>query len=665
MHNTDDVLAWLDTYWMELDPTPDTPENEALEVYRQRVSYLEAQFPDTPFGEWPTLWCTFFRHGLPDAEGAGPPRYSDTRAVTPARTSSGRMRQLRARRLRYESPRPFILIIEEGSTVPVALDRSPPRKAPSLEGVWEDLENPNASVWKKQRALLLLSWYELPRIAERLLSLPDELFAGAERERDTALRRLATRSSYLLETPEIRRLAALNAARSAPETLLERAISGHYTQEELRQDLDTISAMLGDEARLERMPDRGPHVELWRRPEELLEEIVRAFPSDDRITGWDWRGDVYLAYGPPAYMSTQFRTALYTWGTPEVLNISESMMGQVQARRVEDILRNFMKIASEEVEQRQKQGSSAALSLTGALGTGEEQRGGGPSRELMLRQLHVLAPPPVFQVGIPQGGSPLPLTMDAVAFPVGEDSIEVQASFGMPTDVVRIREIETGYTTELRTSFVLMDHDLNVVHATVRKMGYLIEGHPQIEDRFFLDTFRIRTVPGSYIAYLSAEDPEAGTSGGALQNLDFNWQGTSHIQVSPIMLATDIQVTDEVGKFVRGDLHILPAPSRHLLYGHDLYFYYEINNLRKSQFGDHVWEESYYVIPDYPQGGIVKMTTERDYTSLEPSVSRYKIIDLSNLETTYEGPIFLIVLITDKVAGEQAVGVTRFNLRRP
>jgi len=663
LRNTHYPVAWLNEYWEEHDPTPGTPANELLDVCRQRAVWLETRYPGTPFGELPTSWSLFLRYGLPDVSGHNPVFDSTWQSRSGPRTVGNRSRYQDAARLRYGSPRPFILIVENETEPAVALDNAPPRRPPSLEGAWEDLEDREASTWRKQRALLFLSWYELPGTAERLLALPEELLAGCEDQVEETIERLAVRGCYLLPPDGIRRMAILRAARAAPRVIVERTMSGHLTADELAADLKGARSRAFEQATLERIPDRGPHVEVWQDPEMLIGEILRVFPSESTLTGWDWQGDSALNYGPPAFIDHEHRIVYYTWGSPEVVQIGETMLGRSHGIRIEDTLTDFLRLAAEEVETRQAEGLKAGTTLSRALRSdSDDQR--LSSRATILEQLHVLSPPPVFQIGLPPDSNQLPLTMDAVAFPAGFDSIEVQASIGLPTSAVRIHQTNVGYTTDLITSLVVFDHDLNIVYSEVRSLGYLIEGTPEIEGRLLLDTFRFRTEPGAFIAYLSAEDPRAGSSGGMIQSLDFNWHGTPGLQVSPIMLASEVEFEKGESKFHRGEYRILPAPSRYLFAGTDLYIYFEIGNLTPSEFGDHVWSESYYVIPDAPEAGLVIIGEDRNYTRLTPQASRSMQIDLSGLEAVYEGPIFLVVLITDETSGEQAVGVTQFNIRR-
>jgi len=651
-----DPPAALDAFWSKRDPTPDTPENEALAVYRQRGAWLEARFPDTPFGEMDIRRQLFLRYGLPDMQGYRDqpwgeydPRRLNLLQVTPAFGEQDRF-------LRYTTPRVFTVFTDaQGGTRYTG--SYPPLNPPDLGRAWTDLTQPGSSVRRRWRALDTIAWYELPEVITRLLSVPTAQFAGVEEKRSETLTRLALRCAYTLPMRDARRLAALRAAGGSPDYLLFRARAPRYTAVELREDLARLELSQAGRLRLERSPDRGPHVGLWLDAENLLDRLASLFPSEESVTGWDWRGDLILAYGQPAWYSTPKRVAYYTWGSPEVLGVVGSTFGLVECARIQDTLGDFIGMATARIEKRRREGDEAALMLADGLRSGDQSE-----RQSMLEHLHTLAPAPIYQVGLPPEADVLPMTMDVVAFPAAADSIEVQASFGTPSEAVIISSERREYVTDLRTSFVLLNARMQVVHAEVRRRGYVVEGVPDRADKFVLDTYRFGAVPGFYIAYLSAEDPGTGRTGGLLQSLDFEWQNTPGVQVSPIMIATDISPARGTGKFIRHDLRILPSPSRHLFYGTDLHFYYEIGNLTRSEFGDYAWNESYYVIPTDPDAGIIRVTQQQDFTRLTPGAVRQMAIDLTRHEGSYAGALFLVAVVTDLVSEQQGVGVTRFEL---
>lgn len=660
LRQADDVLVWLDNFWNERDPTPGTPENELLQVYAQRVEYLEERFPELAFGEWPQIWIHFLTYGLPDSRGPDyvpwPRANEEGLRRTPPSIAAG----FSWERLRYGSPAPYQFILNQGIILRPPLD-SPPPQPPSLESVWEILDNPDSTIPDKERALTYISWYELPEVAARLLSIPTENLSDVSDTYEEACVRLTRRIAYRHEMTDIRRLAALVAAGAGGTQLLRRAISDRYDAASLSSDLLILN---DNRFQLPRTPHRGPHPRLWTDPEGLLEELAMYYHSSNRITGWDFRGDLNLALGPPGYLDLRNRSAHYNWGTPEILGIGDSMLGWIEVDRIRDPIREFIVTAAMDIRERRNRADSASSTLSAAL-TAQASGEGGLITESFLEQLHVLAPPIVYRVGAPGAANFIPITADIVAFPAEGDSIEIQATFGIPAESVRMSRKGGLFTTNLRTNIILVDHNLNVKHAESRQGGYSIEGVEDIEGRIFLDTFRFTTLPGSYIVYLSAEDPDSGISGGVLVSTDLISMATERLQVSPILLATDIRPAQGKGKFIRGGELILPAPFRQFHYDQDLFFYFEIDHLTTSDIGDHVWKEAFFIIPDDPGQGAIAVAPEQERNSLTPSASRQMQIDLSSMGASYEGQVFVVVMVTDMVSGNQAIGATIFSLRHP
>ncbi len=657
MRQSEDLGAWLDDWWQRLDPIPTTPVNEAMQVYQQRLEFLKNRFPELIENEWPELMVLFLHHGSPDWQGpefVPWPRPDDEGNERTIPTISGGFQW---ERMRYGAPHSFTLVIEQGK-VRDDPEEPVPTGPPSLVGTWEALEGSRAGTAERIDALNRISWYELPAIASRLLNIPRSRFSGMQEEYQAALERISVRSAYRLGVEGIRRLAALRAAGASPDLCIRRAMSGDYSLRNLLTDLRPLAAR---RYILSQGGNRGPHPLLWLNPDGLLDSLVRDFPASHTMTGWDWRGDVFLAFGAPAYLDINNREARYLWGTPEILGISDTMLGKVDAALLDDQLGSFIQQTIGTIQRRRIQANQAAETVSEILADG----GSTAVTRGMLDQLHVLAPPLVYNMGLPEGIRPIPISMDVVAFPTETDSVEVQTTFGIPANSVRMRAQEDFLITDLRTTIVMVDHDMNVVHAETRQQGYVINTSEGTTGRFFLDTYRFRIPPGSYIAFLSAEDPNGEKSGAAMVSVDLTAMGANQLHVSPILLASDIQPTEEDGKFVRGGLQILPAPSRRFLYGDDLFFYYEVENLSRSVVGDHAISESLYIIPNDTEEGIITISTGQDITSLTPSLSRSMQIDLSSLGRSYEGAVHLVVLVTDRVSGEQAVGATLLILRHP
>ncbi len=662
MRSSADVGAWLDEFWRGIDPSPGTPVNEALGVYMQRSSFMQRRFPEIDPNNWPELWVLFMRLGLADWQG---PEYVTWGRVTEKgerRTPPSIAGGFELQRMIYGTPYRFQIKFQ-GADIEPDPEVIIPWDPPSLEGVWEILEGEGASQMELARALTNISWYEIPGISRRLLAIDAGKFSSVRQMYEEALYRLAIRSAYLQEIDGIRRLAALTAAGAQPALVLQRAIGGQYTAETLTLDLYGLQDR---RYLLARSPNRGPHPRLWRDPEGLLAEIVENHGTEATLTGWDWQGDVILALGAPAFLDRRNRSAHYLWGTPELLGIGDTMMGRVDATRLGDPLQAFIDEAGETIQTRRMMAGEAATTLTGIL-SGSTGRSGNRITRMMLDQLHVLAPPAVYSVGLPPDAltDPIPITTDIVAFPAAGDSVELQATFGIPAWAVGMREQDEFLITDLRTNLLIVDHELRAVHAQSRQQGYVLRTEEGAEGRFFLDTYRFPIPVGSYIAYLSAEDPLSNTSGGVLMSVDLSAFAGNEITVSPILLASEIRVAEEEGKFVRGDELILPAPSRRFLYGDELFFHYEVSNLTRSDVGDYAYSESLFIIPHDTNEGIITVSSGQDISSLDPNISRSMNIDLSNLGRSYEGAVFLVVLVTDRESNDQAVGATWLSLRRP
>jgi len=59
-------FAFWEAFWKRRDPTPDTPRNEALDEFSQRVRYANQQFGVGTPGWKTDMGCIYIRHGKPD-----------------------------------------------------------------------------------------------------------------------------------------------------------------------------------------------------------------------------------------------------------------------------------------------------------------------------------------------------------------------------------------------------------------------------------------------------------------------------------------------------------------------------------------------------------------------------------------------------------------------
>jgi len=651
--SSEDPLAWIAEYWERNDPSPDTPENEALEVLRQRARYLNDLFPGLPLNEIPEPWESFLRNGHWDWIQSGilpfTLRYIDDARSTPVRTAYRDSILFATDILLYNSPEPFMVAIYENDVIGGPEDP----KIASLRRAWETLENPRSSRSRKGSALRRITWYEIPSFARRLLDIPDSSLADLGDALDEHFRRMALRRAYCLGTDGARRLAAITAAGASPRLQLTRAAGEEYATEQYLSDLRKLL-----EDRRDSDPPRSerPHPSLLRQPEGFLVELAERFPTTESVTGWDWTGDLYLAFGPPLFFFAERRTAYYTHRYPVTLGIRSGVLGAVDRVILEDVIQEYIENNYRDIWGRRAQARTIVEDLKSIIP--EASR----ATESLLDQLNKLLPPESRTVGLQHAYNAFDITADLIAFQEPAGSVDVLASVGVPFNEIRLSGTEPLLWTNLETSCLLLRSTLYPVWDELHD-GFPVERpRGSSEYLYLVDTFRYKAEPGSYILYCSALDPDTEKSGGVIIPLDVRSEDEPGLRISQIALAGIVDDIEQRGAFIRGAHGIVPYPGRNLLYGEDIWLYFEISGLERSDVGDYAWEESYYIIPDRKDLGVVRIVPGLTHSALQPDVERSFMVDLSVMEKEYAGPFFVVVLVTDIEAGQNALSVARFNI---
>jgi GWxTD domain-containing protein len=123
---------------------------------------------------------------------------------------------------------------------------------------------------------------------------------------------------------------------------------------------------------------------------------------------------------------------------------------------------------------------------------------------------------------------------------------------------------------------------------------------PQVTIRglpLFVDATRLEVAPGDYRIATLLLDPGSGRRATAEELVDVPDYSGSALQVSDILPAASIREVPRgtEGRFVRGNLEVLPLPGRALQSDQPLFIYYEVYNLTKDPIGATDYEVSYAV----------------------------------------------------------------------
>jgi len=665
LDDSEDPVGWMNAWWDDHDPTPGTLMNEAFYVFQQRAGYLNDRFPGVPLEDITEPWKSFLLYGywdeiLIDNEFIRMERF---RRVTSERREAGTglssfdrlaMMDVAATQvLIYQVPQPFHLSILREKII----EGAPGLVIPSLEGVWDLIENPEAADEQRREALRTVSWYELPEIAERLLSIPDSFFTDLQDELDTCLRRLTVRRAYCLGTKGAQRLAAITATGASSGFQLSRTLAPDYPVSQFFADLDVL---MDEYSSSQQSGFRGLHTALGDTPEALLTKLDLQFHSESSVTGWDWRGDMSLVYGPPNSIVESQHTTHYVFGHPASYRVTSGMLGTVEVVKTVDPVEQYVIDLREMVRTGRSESRLAADELLEMIPEANTVS------DSLIVQLNRLVPPSSRRIHYGLAEVAIDITADVITFPNQDGSIEIFASMGIPYRELFVQSSLSGMSTRAETSCLLFNSDGDLVISTWHDEGFTID-RPQgsTESLYLVDSFNFTTDPGEYILYCSVRDPISEKATGRLFLLDLQLTETSGPVVSPIALAATIDPGETEGIFQRGEYQMLPYPGRSLLFSEEIWLYSEITNLERSEYGGHSWKETYFIIPARENMGIISFSPGAEHTTIRSYAERYIQVDLSSLEGEYGGAIYIVVMVTDTISGKSSLSAAFFRIFRP
>jgi hypothetical protein len=109
----------------------------------------------------------------------------------------------------------------------------------------------------------------------------------------------------------------------------------------------------------------------------------------------------------------------------------------------------------------------------------------------------------------------------------------------------------------------------------------------------WVDQVSMQVKPGSYFMAVLVTDPVSGRLQIYRQAVEVESYDKPGLMVSDLIVAGEILELgqESKGKFIRGDLEVLPLPSHTFDPGQPVYLYYEVYNLFRDEDGQthYVW----------------------------------------------------------------------------
>ena len=252
----------------------------------------------------------------------------------------------------------------------------------------------------------------------------------------------------------------------------------------------------------------------------------------------------------------------------------------------------------------------------------------------------------------------------------GETNVEVY--YGIPPEQVQIAEQADSAQVRVQCAMALADAAHTMIYRDTREFNY--EGRAdfdRVRGAFLPAMLKTGVPPGKYELQVQIKDLASGHTGLYKQAVEVPDYNVEKLKISDILLASEIRETDSAGKFKKGDIRVVPMPTRNYREAQKVYAYYEIYNLKKNRFGQTDYEVKYVVrnVVGRSEGVVGALTSlfkrrktqvsvAYDHAGTATTEQQYFEIDLDKAKP---GVQVLEVKIMDRVSGKSDTREIQFR----
>ena len=264
----------------------------------------------------------------------------------------------------------------------------------------------------------------------------------------------------------------------------------------------------------------------------------------------------------------------------------------------------------------------------------------------------------------PENEDPLEFYYDLADFRGRVDAasaLEVYA--GIPQETAQYLEAEDATFLEIERTVAVLNKETGTVYRVKGDVRFRRQGDVrQQEGAFIPDVVRLDVPPGHYRMEVKARDKRTGRRGRYRQIIQVEAYPQTGLRMSDLELAWRITEDTADGKFSKGELHVVPMPTRTYGKGHSVYVYYEIYNLSRDTFGRTRYRVA-YTVGDKGKSevsNIARLVRLRGNRRVEVEVA-YEQVGTADSEMEYvalelghqnDGRQVLQVAVTDLNSGE-------------
>lgn len=269
-------------------------------------------------------------------------------------------------------------------------------------------------------------------------------------------------------------------------------------------------------------------------------------------------------------------------------------------------------------------------------------------------------------------GPALNFYYDLANFQGSDGRTNVEVYYGIPPEQVRIAEQTDSAQVSVQCAMALADAAHTTIYRDTREFHY--EGRAdfdRVRGAFLPEMLKTPVPPGKYELQVQIKDLASGHTGLYKQAVEVPDYGVEKLKISDILLASEISDANSAGKFRKGDIRVVPMPTRNYREAQKVYAYYEIYNLKKNRFGQTDYEVEYLVrtVVGRSEGVVGAITSLFKRRKTQVSVS-YEHAGTATTEQQYfeidldkarPGVQVLEVKIKDRVSGKSDTREIQFR----
>ena len=264
------------------------------------------------------------------------------------------------------------------------------------------------------------------------------------------------------------------------------------------------------------------------------------------------------------------------------------------------------------------------------------------------------------------GADLLGLFFDISTFKGEEGRLRTEINFEIPTSDVRFIRTEGMLRAEILLGAVVRNLDFEEIVSgndaiSATRSG---EGESGIPSHM-PGQIVLELEPGYYRIGIEATDVNSQKRGAARTNLELEPYG-GELAISDIQFASSIGEAQPGGKFVKGNLRIIPHPLHAYRIPYPLTFYFEIYGLEIDQDGYSFYAVDYKITPlrKRRRGPVLEEITSVVSSKFETTAAGSDQVQRLEIatENLWEGSFELTVTVTDRRTRESVRKSARFSV---